>query len=159
MKKEWERAIKTGDAMSAQALLEDGAEINSKDRHGQSALMVASMKGHTELVRLLVGRGAELDTTAKYGLSALMLAVINNHAEIVGILRAAGANTEILGTGAPGFWNKTALDLAVSAGREEIARLLGNSGDAPHGEEGVMENRAGDPKKAEGAVGQGTVEK
>jgi ankyrin repeat protein len=53
-----------------------------------------------------------------------MLAVVNGHEEIVRILAEAGADRQIRGTGAPGFWEKTALQLAEDAGREEIAAIL-----------------------------------
>lgn len=124
MKKEWETAIRRGDVEQVRSLMDGGADIDALDRHGQTGVMVASMRGHTEVLKLLVERGAKLDVTAKFRLSALMLAVIAGHTEIVRILAEAGANQEIRGTGAPGFWNKTALDLAEAAGREEIAAML-----------------------------------
>jgi ankyrin repeat protein len=131
MESDWERAAANGDAEWARSILEaaggDSARraiCNSKDRHGQTALMLASARGHVELVRLLVEDGAELDHTAKYHLSALMLAVINRHAEIARVLVGAGADREIRGTGAPGFAGLTAMDLAEKAGYDEIAALL-----------------------------------
>jgi ankyrin repeat protein len=124
MTKEWEQAIQRGDCEAPGRLIEGGADINSKDQHGQTGLMVAAMRGHTELVRLLVERGADLDVTAKYNLSALMLAVINGHVEIVRILADASADTTIRGSGAPGFHGKTALNLAEGAGRDEAAAIL-----------------------------------
>jgi uncharacterized protein len=127
MKKEWETAIRRGDLGEVRSLIDNGADIDALDRYHQTGVMVASMRGHTEIVRMLVGRGAKLDVTAKYGLSAMMLAVIRNEVEIVRILAEAGANQEIRGTGAPGFWNKTALELAENAGRKEIASILRNA--------------------------------
>lgn len=124
MKKEWETAIRSGDLEQVRSLIEAGIDIDSRDRHGQTALMVASARGHAEIVRLLLERGAALNSTAKYRLSALMLAVINGHTVIVRMLVEAGADQEIRGTGAPGFWNKTALVLAESAGREDIVAIL-----------------------------------
>ena len=128
MEKDWERAIHSGDVGWVRSLIEHGLEINSKDRHGQTGLMLAAMKGHTEIVRLLVENKAELNHTAKYHLSALMLAVINNHIEIVSLLAQAGADPSIGGTGAPGFAGLTALELAERAGYVEIAAILRGSG-------------------------------
>ena len=98
--------------------------IDSLDRYGQSALMLSSKAGDAAVVRLLIALGAALDITAKYNLSALMIAVINNHSDIVEALLKAGANRSLTGTGAPGFFDKTALDLAEAAGRMDIAEML-----------------------------------
>ena len=73
----------------------------------------------------LSARGAALDVTAKYGLTALMLAVIRGHTEIVRRLVAAGADRNLLGTGAPGFSGKTALDFAAARGDAEQVAILG----------------------------------
>ena len=107
MKKEWETAIRHGDLDQVCSLIGAGMNVNSKDRYGQTGLMVASMRGHTEVVRSLIQHGAELNITAKYHLSALMLAVINGHTEIVKMLVEAGADRDIRGSGAPGFFGKT----------------------------------------------------
>ena len=127
MEQEWEQAIRSGDSALVRQLIERGAAIDSKDKHGQTGLMVASMRGRTAVVRLLIESGADLNHTAKYNLSALMLAVIQGHAEIVRALTEAGADTQIRGTGAPGFSGFTALELAERAGREEIAGILRNA--------------------------------
>ena len=124
MEKSWEQAIHSGDSALIRRLIAQGAEIDSKDRHGQTGLMVASMRGYTAVVRVLVENGAALNDTAKYNLSALMLAVINGHAEIVQLLSDAGADREVRATGAPGFSGFTALDLAERAAHEEIAAIL-----------------------------------
>lgn len=128
MSAEWKAAVKAGNARALRALLDAGADINTRDDHGQTALMNAARDGHTEMVRLLIERGAELDHTAKYNLSAIMLAVINGRDAIVGILADAGADLTITGTGAPGFAGKTALDLAVGADRVIAMALLRDRG-------------------------------
>jgi ankyrin repeat protein len=125
MEKRWEQAAQAGDEQAARRMIGEGVEVNAKDRYGQTTLMIAAIRGHTELVRLLVQSGAELNTTAKYHLSALMLAVINGHAEIVRILAEAGADAQIRGTGAPGFWGKTALDLASEGAGKRSRQCCG----------------------------------
>lgn len=124
MEEEWQRAIERGELAAVRHLLERGAAVDSKDRYGQTALMIAATRGQTEVVKFLIQNGAELNLTAKYHLSALMLAVVNGHEEIVRLLTDAGADTQIRGTGAPGFSGKTALELAEEAGRGEIAAIL-----------------------------------
>jgi ankyrin repeat protein len=124
MIKEWEQAIQRGELERIRDLIKEGVDVDSKDSHGQTALMVAARKGHTDVVRFLVQSGAELNVAAKYNLTALMLAVINGHTEIVRSILEAGADTQVRGTGAPGFQGKNALELAEEAGRPEITSIL-----------------------------------
>jgi ankyrin repeat protein len=130
MEREWQEAALQGDATTLARLVATGADVDSLDRHGQTALMLAARDGHTGAVRILVEAGAALDHTAKYHLSALMLAVINDRHTIVELLVAAGADPRIRGTGAPGFAGKTALDLAEDLGRTDIAAML-RAGQSP----------------------------
>jgi uncharacterized protein len=122
---DWERAAKLGDAVTLASLYDFGAEIDAKDGHGQTALMLAARGGHREAVEWLTTRGAALDHIAKYRLSALMLAALHGHAGVVRVLVAAGANRDLRGSGAPGFHEKTALDLARERGDEETMAALG----------------------------------
>jgi hypothetical protein len=124
MKRDWQEAVETGDATALRDMLERGADVDARDRYGQTALMLTALQGHVEAARVLVESGADLNHTAKYRLSALMLAAINDRGPIVQLLLDAGADTGITGTGAPGFQGKTALDLAEHLGRESIVRLL-----------------------------------
>ena len=128
MNKVWQAATRQGDVEQVRHLLEDGADINARDRYGQTALMNAARTGQVELVRLLVERGAALNTTAKYHLTALMLAIINGHTEISRILIHAGADGSIRGTSAPGFYNKTAFRLAEERGQHEVIEWLKAAG-------------------------------
>jgi ankyrin repeat protein len=130
MNSEWERAARTGDAVSLAAHLSEGADVDALDRFGQSALMLAARHGHLEAVRTLVRAGADLDITGKYGLSATMLAVVNQHESVARELADAGADLRLVGSGAPGFAGRTAADLArardlvdLAAGAHRIARL------------------------------------
>lgn len=120
MEKAWEGAVTGGDVATVRALLRAGAEINVRDRHGQTALMLAAHRGYREMVEVLVEGGADLNVTAKFNLSALMLAIIAGHAEVARVLARAGADLRVKGSGAPGFADKTAHDLAVGLGMEDL---------------------------------------
>ena len=124
MTRDWQEAAKRGDAATLRRLLGQGEDVDSLDRFGQTALMLSARNGHVEAVRALIDSGAKLDHTAKYHLSALMLAVINDHISIVRLLVEAGADTRIRGSGAPGFFDKTAEDLAEDLERRSISELL-----------------------------------
>jgi ankyrin repeat protein len=127
VKPDWEQAVRRGEIECLRRLLAAGADINARDRYGQTALMIAARKGESSVVRFLLKNGAGLDYTAKYGLSAMMLAVIGGHADIVRALVEAGADPSIRGTGAPGFAGKTALELATARSRFDMAALLRGS--------------------------------
>ena len=120
----WELAAKQGDASSLSAQLSQGADVDARDRFGQTALMLAACHGHLGAVRVLVEAGANLDVTAKFGLSATMLAVVNHHASVASVLAEAGADLELLGSGAPGFELKSAAQLARERGLESLAKSL-----------------------------------
>jgi len=122
--KEWQAAVLAGDVERLADMLAQGADIDALDRYGQTGLMLAAMHGRTGVARLLIERDAALDRTAKFGLSALMLAVINGHVEIVRMLVQAGADTELRGSGAPGFHDKNARDLAAAQGRDDLLAAL-----------------------------------
>ena len=120
----WEAAAKAGDTASLAAQLAVGAPIDSRDRFGQTGLMLAAMFGRIEAVELLIRAGAALDATAKFGLSATMLAVVNGHEAVAIALAQAGANLRLVGSGAPGFAGKTAAQLAELRGLNQLAAAL-----------------------------------
>ena len=116
MKPEFERAAISGDVLALETLLGAGTDIDARDRYGQTALMLAAHHGRLQAVETLLRHGANPDVTAKFNLSALMLAIVARHEAVAGALLRAGTDLEHRGTGAPGFWNKTAYDLAVDRG-------------------------------------------
>ena len=120
----WEDAIKRGDVQIVHDLLGRGADVDARDRYGQTALMLAAHAGHHEVVETLIAHRANLNITAKFGLSALMLALVAGHAEVARVLAKAGADLSLRGSGAPGFGGKTAYDLAVEHGMLELSAEL-----------------------------------
>ncbi|RPI19675.1 MAG: ankyrin repeat domain-containing protein [Acidobacteriales bacterium] len=120
----WEDAIKRGDVQYVRDMLDRGTDVDVRDRHGQTALMLAAHAGHREVVEVLIGHGANLNTTAKYGLSALMLALVAGHADVARLLADAGTDLSLRGSGAPGFAGKSAYDLAVERDMRELSAAL-----------------------------------
>ena len=120
----WEEAIKRGDVQNILELLDRGTDVNVRDRHGQTALMLAAQAGHRQVVEALIAHKANLNITAKYGLSALMLALVAEHEKVALLLADAGTDLSLRGTGAPGFAGKTAYDLAVERGMRELSAAL-----------------------------------
>ena len=124
MEAEWEDAIRHGDVQCVRNMIDRGADVDARDVHGRTALMIAAHAGHRELVETLIAHRADLNTTAKYRLSAVMLAVVAGHAEVAWLLADAGADRSLRGTGAPGFAGKTARDLAVERDMRELSIAL-----------------------------------
>ena len=124
MRPELERAAISGDVPALEAQLAAGADVDAKDRFGQTALMLAAHRGRMDLVQALLRHGADLNVTAKYGLSALMLAIVGGHEAVARALAQAGADRTLRGTGAPGFAGKTAQDLAREHGMAVLAEEL-----------------------------------
>jgi len=124
MTRDWQEAVARGAIPELAALLSRGADIDARDAHGQTAVMLAAMAGDVRVVEWLAAHGADLDHTAKFGLSALMLAALHGHAEVARVLVAAGATVELTGTGAPGFAGQSAHDLALARGDGATAALL-----------------------------------
>jgi hypothetical protein len=54
-------AMSSGDIGVAQMCLVYGADVNAKNQHGFTPLQVARMRGHKELVELLLSKGADPD--------------------------------------------------------------------------------------------------
>ena len=102
------KAIEKGNLELVKELLEQGAEINARDKYGWTALHFASLYGHLEIVKELHEAGAEIEAkTNNNGMTALHYASRNGHLEIVKYLVEKGADIE-----AKTNYNKTSLHLA-----------------------------------------------
>lgn len=128
----WEAAITGSDTQTVRTLLAQGTEIDSRDRYGQTALMLAAHAGQREIVETLIAHRADLNVTAKFGLSALMLAIVAGHEEIAILLVQSGADLMLRGSGAPGFAGKTAYDLALERDMQKLLNQIIAVGQASH---------------------------
>lgn len=105
-------------------LVERGAELNHKNEHGETALMLAAEDGHLETVRFLAGEaGASLNESPQYG-TALSRAAENGHGEVVKVLVEAGADAEL-----GDDQGMTPLMNAVEQGQSQVIKYLGSTGD------------------------------
>lgn len=85
-------AIFRGDADAVKSLLMRGAPVNGKDEYwGRTPLIMASMNGYTEIVRILLKKGADPNAADIEGWTAVRYATAYGYNEIIGMLRGAGA--------------------------------------------------------------------
>jgi ankyrin repeat protein len=71
-------AIRSGDTAAVSRLLQDGADVNMKDRRGGATpLMNAAAVGSIEAMRLLIEKGADVNARSAGSATALMWAATN----------------------------------------------------------------------------------
>jgi ankyrin repeat protein len=113
-------ACKSGNNFAAvRKLLDDGVDVNWKNKEGDTALIWASVEGHAEVVKLLLDRGALTDLQRNGGATALMYASFFGHVECVRLLLERGADMSIKDRN-----GKTAKDDAIERGNDAIGQLL-----------------------------------
>ena len=78
-------------------LLSHGANVKAQNTDGRSAIMLASMKGNSEIVRVLAYHGAELDAIDLSGWCALHYACHFGHSEVVQTLLELGCDDGLSG--------------------------------------------------------------
>ncbi|KAK2812471.1 hypothetical protein FQN50_001472 [Emmonsiellopsis sp. PD_5] len=123
------RASFFGFAIAAETLLQDNTiDVNKQDSEGASALWLAAMEGHEEIVKLLLRSPmVNLDVQdTYYGRTPLGAASYHGRAEVVKLLLDTGElNVEAIdGSG------DTPLLHAISNGHEEIVKILLDTGKA-----------------------------
>jgi len=109
-------AARNGNADLLGFLLKNNANILKRNRYGDTAIMLAVVKGRIEIVRQLLDANTEINNT---GWNPLHYAAYGGHAEIVRLLVAKGADLDVQ---APN--GQTALMLAANADHLETVKIL-----------------------------------
>ena len=113
-------AAMNGNRDAVRALLKDGADVNTAQADGMTALHWAAQKGDVELAKLLLYASANVRATTRIGgYTPLLIASRNGDAAMIDALLAGGAdpnNATANGT--------TALMLAAAAGRNDAVKVL-----------------------------------
>ena len=77
------RASFNGNIKMVQFFVEDcGAQVNTVNDHGESALMVACKRNHKEIVRYLLERGADVNLTSSIDFSTIDYAILPGYYEV-----------------------------------------------------------------------------
>jgi ankyrin repeat protein len=118
-------AIRNGDHASVQKLLRAGANVNSRDPDGTTALMHSVLESDVSMMKLLLDSGAEVNARNALDSTALMYAAADF--EKTRLLLNRGADVKVKGKG-----GATPMSVAVSAfGSTPVLRLLMAKGAEP----------------------------
>lgn len=104
----------------ATVLIEEDADVNICDDKGRTALMMAAMGGHEELVRLLIYRGSDVSARDKDKRTVLHCAIAPDSLGVIEIL-ITEANVDIDARDGDG---STPLHYAAEAGLEAVVEKL-----------------------------------
>ena len=80
------QAVTSGDERAVRTLLAEGADVNESTSGGQTALILAVIFGHTNLVRILINAGADPHRRDNLGLNAIEWAKRRGLSEALAIL-------------------------------------------------------------------------
>jgi len=117
-------AARNGDLAGVQAELDNGADVNVKNKHGMTPLHDAAAEGRKEIAELLIAKGADVNANDRWGMTPLHLAAYYGHKEIVELLIAKGADVNAKDD----MFGRTLLHDAALGGHKEIVELLITAG-------------------------------
>jgi cytochrome c len=118
--------------------LKSGVALDAKDGSGETALYIASKKGHKKLVEYLLAAGADATQTVPGAFGTigtpLHVAVKWGHIDVVRTLLDSGVdpNLKDLDAGPP-------LHVALRRGKKEIAELLRSKGARPQSAKSIAQ--------------------
>ncbi|KAL6126782.1 hypothetical protein ACLB2K_074827 [Fragaria x ananassa] len=108
-------AVRIGDLRDVELLFLEGADISYCDQYGLTALHAAAIKGHKEVVQMLVEVGLDLESRDGEGHAPLHLAVVGGNLETVEMLIQNGANVNAKSkSGATPLYMATAMGMMIS---------------------------------------------
>jgi ankyrin repeat protein len=117
------QTVSSEDPATLKVLLDHGADVNTKDGNGRTALMWAAYSDlvPVEVVRMLVGHGANVNTRNQLGESPLGFASARGHTPVVDLLADAGARADTIGSPAA---TRRATPTAAASIRDAIERSI-----------------------------------
>lgn len=88
-------AVTWGDAISAAAQVERGADPNGRDSRGRTALMIAANKGHDAVCEVLLRHGAGAEEVDESGRTAFDMAQQLGHRTVIEVLQRWRATSPV----------------------------------------------------------------
>jgi ankyrin repeat protein len=120
-------AARNGDLAVITAAIDEKANLDVRDQHQRTPLMLAAWAGHKEIVKALISAGVNVGLGASDNMNALHFAAQKGHAECARMLITAGikVNSKNARTGA------NALIMAAQHGHKDAVELLLKRGANP----------------------------
>ncbi len=115
-------AAKNGDIKNVRELLANGADVDAKDKDGETALHWAACSGKVDIATFLIEKGADVDAKSNYGKTALHWAAFFGHVDFAKVLIENRADVN-----AKDKNNEIAVEVAIRRGYHQIAELIENS--------------------------------
>jgi len=112
-------AVQKGDMEELKRLLKSGADVNARDRSGNTALASAALLGDEEAAKILLDHGAAVNLRGPGGATPLLLACMVGSPELMRTLLDSGAEVDARGEN-----SLTPLIVASQVGNKEIVRML-----------------------------------
>jgi ankyrin repeat protein len=117
-------AAMQGNHETVRALLKEGADVNTAQADGMTALHWAAQKNDVDLAKMLLYAGANLKATTRIGgYTPLLVAAKLGHAEVIDALLASGSDPN-----APTMNGTTPLMFAAQAGNVPAVKTLLDKG-------------------------------
>ena len=120
-------AAEAGDIAALRSLLDAGADVNSSQTNGSTALHWAVYRDDADAVTLLTERGADATVRTREGISPLFMASLYGNPAIIEILLDAGADPNEVGPN-----TETPLMLAARNGNPDAIGVLFDAGADPN---------------------------
>lgn len=117
------RAADRGDAGEVRTLLERGAQIDSRDGQGRTALLIAMHGNHVDAARVLIDAGADVNAKDAIQDSPYLYAGARGHLDILRMTLAHGADLR-----STNRYRGTALIPAAERGHVDTVRTLIDAG-------------------------------
>ena len=84
------KAAKEGNIEAVKQHLATGADVNAKNKVGQTPLHWVASEGHKEIAELLIAGGADVNAKDEFGETPLDWAIRFKHPEVADLLRKHG---------------------------------------------------------------------
>jgi len=111
--------IRSNEPRDIEDLLNSNLDINKKNKHGSTPLILATYSGHLKIVKILLDNGADVNLASNDKTTPLIWATVGNHTAIVRYL--LNNNAKINAKDKHGF---TALMWAASKSNESLVKIF-----------------------------------